>query len=205
MQLATTPASPGARDRILDAAEQLVSAAGASNLTLDAVAQTAGVSKGGLLYHYPSKEALLVAMLERYCEQIDARCDLARSALASDDGAAHLKSLVLGMLRTNAVRAELGTALLAAAANNPSLLDPVRQRYAETVAKLAADPCSFPRAAIVTLAVDGLMMGEVWRLTPFSPEQREQIVTELLRLVDEAFEDSDCKAGKVGTDATRAK
>jgi AcrR family transcriptional regulator len=201
MQLATTPASPGARDRILDAAEQLVSAAGASNLTLDAVAQTAGVSKGGLLYHYPSKEALLVAMLERYCEQIDARCDLARSALASDDGAAHLKSLVLGMLRSNAVRAELGTALLAAAANNPSLLDPVRQRYAETVAKLAADPCSFPRAAIVTLAVDGLMMGEVWRLTPFSPEQREQIVTELLHLVDEAFEGSGCKTGTVATPA----
>jgi AcrR family transcriptional regulator len=187
MQLATTPASPGARDRILDAAEQLVSAAGASNLTLDAVAQTAGVSKGGLLYHYPSKDALLVAMLERHCEQIDARCELARSGLAGDDGASHVKSHVLGMLRPNAVRAELGTALLAAAANNPSLLDPIRQRYAETVARLAADPRSFARAVIVTLAVDGLMMGEVWRLTPFTPAQREQIVSELLRLVDEAF------------------
>ena len=42
----------------------------------------------------------------------------------------------------------------------------------------------------VTLAVDGLMMGEVWRLTPFTPEQREQIVSELLRLVDEAFDGS---------------
>ena len=80
--------------------------------------------------------------------------------------------------------------MLAAAANNPSLLDPIRQRYAETVARLAAHPCSFPRAAIVTLAVDGLMMGEVWRLTPFTPEQREQIVSELLRLVDEAFDGS---------------
>jgi AcrR family transcriptional regulator len=190
MQLATTPASAGARDRILDAAEQLVAAAGASNLTLDAVAQTAGVSKGGLLYHYPSKEALLVAMLERHCEEIDARCELARSALPSDDGPTHLKSLVLGMLRSNAVRAELGAALLAAAANNPSLLDPIRQRYAETVARLAAHPCSFPRAAIVLLAVDGLMMGEVWRLTPFTPGQREQIVSELLRLVDEACADS---------------
>ena len=192
MQLATTSAVPGARDRILDAAEQLVSAAGASNLTLDAVAQSAGVSKGGLLYHYPSKDALLVAMLERHCEQIDARCELARAGLAEDGGASHLKSVVIGMLRSNAVRAEVGTALLAAAANNPSLLDPIRQRYAETVARLAAHPCSFPRAAIVTLAVDGLMMGEVWRLTPFTPEQREQIVSELLRLVDEAFDDSAC-------------
>ena len=38
------------------------------------------------------------------------------------------------------------------------------------------------------------MMGEVWRLTPFTPEQREQIVSELLRLVDEAFDDSACPA-----------
>jgi AcrR family transcriptional regulator len=197
MQPATIPAPPGARDRILDAAEQLVSAQGASNLTLDAVAQSAGVSKGGLLYHYPSKDALLVAMLERYCDQIDARCALARSGLVQDDGAGHLKSVVIGVLRSNAVRAEVGTALLAAAANNPSLLDPVRQRYAETVARLAAHPCSFPRAAIVTLAVDGLMMGEVWRLTSFTPEQREQIVSELLRLVDEAFAGTACSAAEL--------
>ena len=144
MQLATPRRSPGARDRILDAAEQLVSAQGASNLTLDAVAQSAGVSKGGLLYHYPSKDALLVAMLERYCDQIDARCELARAGLAQDDGAGHLKSMVIGMLRSSAVRAEVGTALLAAAANNPSLLEPIRQRYAETVARLAAHPMLVP-------------------------------------------------------------
>jgi AcrR family transcriptional regulator len=190
MQLATTPASPGARDRILDAAEQLVSAAGASNLTLDAVAQSAGVSKGGLLYHYPTKDALLIAMLERHIEQIDARCELARAGLAADDAPGHLKGHVLGLLRSTAVRAELGTALFAAAANNPSLLDPIRQRYADSVAKLAAHPCTFSRAAIVTLAVDGMMMGDVWRLTPFTPEQREQIVEELLRLVDEAFDET---------------
>jgi AcrR family transcriptional regulator len=201
MQVATTPPSSGARDRILDAAEQLVSAAGASNLTLDAVAQTAGVSKGGLLYHYPNKEALLVAMLERHCEQIDARCELARSTLAADgrsSQASQLKAHVLGMLRSNAVRADLGTALLAAAANNPSLLDPIRQRYADTIGRLTSHPCSFPRAAIVALAVDGLMMGEVWRLTPFTPEQREQIVAELLRLVDEAFSDPTCPAAAPG-------
>ena len=145
MQLATTPAPPGARDRILDAAEQLVSAQGASNLTLDAVAQSAGVSKGGLLYHYPSKDALLVAMLERYCDQIDRPLRSWRGpVLRRTTAPGHLKSMVIGMLRSSAVRAEVGTALLAAAANNPSLLDPIRQRYAETVARLAAHPMLVP-------------------------------------------------------------
>ena len=38
---------------------------GAVHLTLDAVAERAGVSKGGLLYHFPSKESLLQAMVDR--------------------------------------------------------------------------------------------------------------------------------------------
>src|SRR5690242_2095382 len=49
-------AAPGpARDRILEAAERVVAEIGAARLTLDVVAQAAGVSKGGLLYHFPSK------------------------------------------------------------------------------------------------------------------------------------------------------
>ena len=33
-------------------------------MTLDVVAQAAGVSKGGLLYHFPSKESLLGALAQ---------------------------------------------------------------------------------------------------------------------------------------------
>jgi AcrR family transcriptional regulator len=189
MQLAVSNAPANARDRILDAAEQLVAEQGASNLTLDAVAQTAGISKGGLLYHFPSKDALLVGMLDRHCVQIDRRCADARAGWPDEDCAGHLKAHVLGLLRPNVVRAEVGAALLAAAANNPSLLDSIRQRNAESIARMAGHPCTFARAAIVTLAIDGLMFGEVWRLTPFTAEQREQIIDELLKLADEAFVD----------------
>jgi hypothetical protein len=52
---------------------------------------------------------------------------------------------------------------------------------------MAEHPNAFARGAIVMLATDGLLMGEVWKLTPFTAEQREQIVAELLRLADEAF------------------
>jgi AcrR family transcriptional regulator len=39
---------------ILDAASKIVNQRGIFNLTLEAVAEEAGISKGGLLYHYPS-------------------------------------------------------------------------------------------------------------------------------------------------------
>ena len=183
---ATIPVLPAARGRILDAAEQLVADQGASNLTLDAVAQAAGVSKGGLLYHYPNKDALLAAMIERHCDDLDERCARELEGLPADQPSSRLKASILGVLTPRAGREDLGAALLAAAANKPSLLDGARARYADHVAQLTASGGCFARSAVIMLAVDGLMLGEVWRLTPFTSEQRELIVNELLRLADEA-------------------
>ncbi|MBE4717517.1 TetR/AcrR family transcriptional regulator [Pseudarthrobacter sp. AB1] len=57
--------NPVARDAVLDAFEELLIDVGERAATLDAVAKRAGVSKGGLLYHFPNKEALIAAVLER--------------------------------------------------------------------------------------------------------------------------------------------
>ncbi|MBR2077249.1 MAG: TetR/AcrR family transcriptional regulator, partial [Exiguobacterium sp.] len=53
------------KQKLLDAATDIIMNHGVHQLTLDEVVKTAGVSKGGLLYHYPSKEALMTAMVER--------------------------------------------------------------------------------------------------------------------------------------------
>src|SRR3954470_23063844 len=70
------------RDRILDAAGEIVGEVGAGKLTLDAVAQRAGLSKGGLLYNFPSKDALLSGMLERMIGESVAEKEALRGALA---------------------------------------------------------------------------------------------------------------------------
>ncbi|MBN9176166.1 MAG: TetR family transcriptional regulator [Microbacterium sp.] len=56
---------PRARESVLDAFEGLLIADGPRAATMDAAAQAAGVSKGGLLYHFASKDALETALLER--------------------------------------------------------------------------------------------------------------------------------------------
>ncbi|MBS1672357.1 MAG: TetR/AcrR family transcriptional regulator [Actinobacteria bacterium] len=56
---------PHARERVLDAFEKLLLSDGERAATLDAVARAAGVSKGGLLYHFASKDELAGAMIER--------------------------------------------------------------------------------------------------------------------------------------------
>ena len=47
------------RARIRVAAAKVIERDGAGHLTLEKVAAEADLSKGGLLYHYPSKDALL--------------------------------------------------------------------------------------------------------------------------------------------------
>ena len=56
---------PSQRDRILDAYTALVVESGPEVVTLEGVAAGAGVSKGGLLYHFGSRDALLDGLLER--------------------------------------------------------------------------------------------------------------------------------------------
>jgi AcrR family transcriptional regulator len=71
---------PSQRDRILDAYTDLVVTSGPETVTLDAVAAAAGVSKGGLLYHFGSREALLEGLLDRGRELADADLAAARAA-----------------------------------------------------------------------------------------------------------------------------
>jgi AcrR family transcriptional regulator len=176
-----------ARDRILEAAERVATEVGPAHLTLELVAQAATVSKGGLLYHFPSKESLLVALARRYVETTQRCIDAAKGDLREDDPAREIKACINGVLGTDARTKAMGAVLLAAAANDFGLLDVIRERIAAHTHELAARDTAFARAAIVTLAIDGLKMRESLRISSFTDEQRAQVVKELLAIADEAY------------------
>jgi AcrR family transcriptional regulator len=71
MTAQTDHSSLSVRDRILDAAEDLICASGIAGFTLDAVAQAAGVSKGGLLYHFGSKDSLISGLQRRMALRLE--------------------------------------------------------------------------------------------------------------------------------------
>lgn len=55
---------PHARDRVLRAARELVQRAGARSLTLDRLSRLSGVTRGGILYHWPSRHALIEGLID---------------------------------------------------------------------------------------------------------------------------------------------
>lgn len=54
------------REKVLEAAEEIVINQGATALTIDAVAKAMGISKGGVQYCFGNKDALIDAMFERW-------------------------------------------------------------------------------------------------------------------------------------------
>ena len=176
-----------ARERILEAAERVVGDVGAARMTLEGVAQAAGVSKGGLLYHFPTKEALLGALAKRYVEGMVDCVEQAKGTSGAND----LRACIVGILdpqqQQRAKVRGMGAALFAAAANDLTLLEGIRERIAHFMRQLEDSNVDFARAAIVTLAIDGLIMRESLRISSFTDEQRQRVVEQLLQIADEAY------------------
>ena len=191
------------REEILDAAEEVVIELGAGHMTLNIVAEKAGISKGGLMYNFPTKEALLTAMVQRMSERIKDQREQKQATLPSGP-AQQLKAHVLSMLEPQPdLKGErVKSALLAAAAINPKLLIPVRDEYERFLANLASSGMRFERAAVIALAADGLRILELLKVSALPSQQRDAVIAEMLRLADEAQKgvrtDSETGTGKKG-------
>jgi AcrR family transcriptional regulator len=176
-------ARPTKFDDLLDAAEMIVRRDGAAKLTLDAVAAEAGVSKGGLLYHFATKEALVSAMVERMLTSFDGAQERAMSSDPLEPGRwtrAWVRTSVSpkGPSKHDATAA----ALLAAVATNPALVAPMRDRYAQWRERAASDGIPGEVAAIVTLAADGLWMADLLGLSAPVGQERQRIIERLLKM-----------------------
>lgn len=56
-------------DRILDALQELLDDRAIQNVSVSDIAERAGIGKGSIYYYFPSKEAILDALIERSYEQ----------------------------------------------------------------------------------------------------------------------------------------
>lgn len=171
------------QNRILDAAEHCVLEQGVAHLTLDGVAARAGVSKGGLLYHYGSKDALVAALMARVTEAVDARMDACRAA-DTDSGAAARAYLLTALPQdqTHEAVARREAALIAALGTRPEQVVRYADRQRDWQVQLAADANDPLLAHIVRLAVDGIWMNEAFGIEPLDPDTRAAVIERLLAI-----------------------
>ena len=71
--------SESARDRVLEATTALLLERSYGATSIDEICRAAGVTKGGLFYHFDSKEELVSAAIERFAADLVAAGEAARS------------------------------------------------------------------------------------------------------------------------------
>jgi AcrR family transcriptional regulator len=160
------------RAKLLDAAGTVIRRDGPQALTLDAVAAEAGVSKGGLLYHFKSKRELLDGLVTRWLDEFQADIDAAPG------------NFVAGYVRASDGAHAEEAGLLAALVADPQVLAAVRDRYAtwqDLVASWGGDPVD---ATVARLAADGLWLADLLGMAPPQGELRERVLARLLELCD---------------------
>ncbi len=169
---------------MLDAAAEVVRTDGVSGLTLDRVAEVAGVSKGGLLYHYGTKRELVLAMLDRTLTDADETLDRLADESGRTDGAfahAYLEYVTSGMHGED----DGAAGIFAAAALEEGDLSPAQAQFARWQERLLDDDGIDPTHALLARVVgDGLWLIDLFGLAPPSPDQREQLADLVMDLIE---------------------
>ena len=177
--------SANTQKAILVAANQIVIEQGVEHMTLEQVAAQAGISKGGLLYHFPSKEALIKGMITFYLERFTEDFDQAASQQGDAAGRWN-RSYLSTTFADNQRVPRMSSGLLAAAATNPGLLAPLQEKFREWVALLEKDGVDPTTAAIIHLVADGLWLVELFGLS--APD--EEMKSKVLQAMDELIQRS---------------
>lgn len=169
------------RELIISAAAKVVLIQGASRMTLEAVAKEAGVSKGGLLYHFPSKEALIEGMIEHMVEGLTERI---RLAYEQDDFGTNQGRWLRALTKANfqSEDLELSAGLTAAVLIQPELLEANRSAYEARQALIEQDGVDIVWANIIRLVGDGIWFSELLGFAPPKEPLKTQILERLLSL-----------------------
>ncbi|RRI04949.1 TetR/AcrR family transcriptional regulator [Mesorhizobium tamadayense] len=167
------------RGRILAAAADVAREAGPGSLSLDAVASRAGVSKGGLLYNFPTKAKLMQGLVENYLDAFEKALE-ERTTEASDE------SVLAAYIRLSADNCEKpkpsASWMFSAIAEDPEFLTPIKAFKRQLFERLKGETDDLGSLLVCFLAIEGLRSMDLFDSDVLSPEERKLLVSSLLKI-----------------------
>jgi AcrR family transcriptional regulator len=170
------------RDRILDAAEAVILESGGQSFTLDAVAARAGISKGGLVYSFATKDDLVYAALER--EMARFREAVRRRV---GDGPIGPVELVLAhieeALEEDDASTQMAAFLITALVHAPEMLEPVRRYYRDLLDPLRSKGGDMHEVRHALLAVEGIFLLRGLGFVEVSADEQKSVLLHARKIV----------------------
>ncbi|MFD0960390.1 TetR/AcrR family transcriptional regulator [Paenibacillus chungangensis] len=168
---------------ILAAAVKIIEDKGLNNLTLEAIAAEAGVSKGGLLHHFRNKEELIRGLNER---SVEAFQGFVQEEMEATGSYVHSFAKASFKQLNDPDEISMNASMLAAIANYKELLSAWSEEYAAFRQNAAGEKVAIEKSLIVRLVCDGLMFSKMFHLDPPSEEEQRLILAELENIMKES-------------------
>ncbi|WP_354596028.1 TetR/AcrR family transcriptional regulator [Streptomyces sp. JL1001] len=170
------------RSQILEAATRVVQREGVKSVTFDSVAAEAGLTKGGLLYHFASRDDLVLAIHQHLADRWEADLVAAAGKPATEATRDERLAAYTQVAIQSATRAELLLMLEGSTdAAHSAVWEAVTERWAPPPASAGDDPATLDRF-IVRLAADGLWL--------YDSLTSQQLTSEMRRTVAERIADA---------------
>jgi AcrR family transcriptional regulator len=172
------------REKLIQAAAQLVVSKGINRVTLEQVALEAGVSKGGLLHHFPTKQALLSGLMEQVGKVFKARLEKFMGLETSDQPGRLARAYVRASFEYEADELQLTNAIAKVVSEFPELLLELQEEFAQLDQEMQADGLPAARAIVIRLACDGLWFSELIGVSSLQESLCSQMLEELLAMTN---------------------
>lgn len=150
---------------------------GPAHLSLDAVAARAGLSKGGLLYSFPTKAKLLEAVVEEYMKEHERSMEVQETLQVGDKN--RVARAFLDVSRIEADQEPQNCGVLAALVENPDFIIPVRHYHRQLVDRMTADATDPVTVLIAYLATTGIECSRLLDCEVLTEEEQLSVFSRL--------------------------
>lgn len=174
---------PSSRTEILTAAMRVVDAVGGADITYESVAREAGLTKAGLMYHFPSKDALMIGVIEHVIDLWQTElCAVLAVPLEDSTLAQRVDAFVKFAGAGGVTQGEF--VVFTEAVRRPQLSAPWLEWLRTWFG--FGEGTDTTALMLVWLAANGLWVAESTNILTVTPEQRTALLGRMADLVKEA-------------------
>ena len=172
--------SERSRNVALDAALVIIARDGPGRLTLDAIARESGLSKGGVMHQFRTKEGVLKALLERQIAHFGEFSTRYRAKAGAESANPELATDIATVREATNTQNSTALALLAAMVESPDLMAVTRDSDLKHISAIKAEAVDPELAMLRWAAARGLLLGALFGTSPIGKPERDRLFARLL-------------------------